>query len=94
MGTITIGLKKKPTGQAVTFEWGVKGKTDAFIAVRLKDATIETVKDFCENYTDANDRVNELKTYKEMGCKYVLSTRHFNYGCTRAEARKKALQNK
>ena len=89
MGSISIGLEKKPKGKIAVFEWDSGNMS--FVAVDLHDetTTIETVETFCEKYTDKKVAELELKAYKESNCKYVLDTRCFKFGSTKTEARNK-----
>lgn len=84
-----IGIKRLPKKSAklYTTTWEHKGHSKAFVAIDLEKSNIYTIDVFCKFYEDLEMQKTELKMYKEHFIKYVIDTRSFAFGKTRAEAK-------
>ena len=91
MGTISIGIKTKPTRKISTHFWHDTRKEQRYVAVDNAKAVIYSIEEFCNNYTDEEKGGKELENYKKYGYKYVIDSRYFAFGTTKKEARENLI---
>ena len=93
MGSISIGIKRRPRGKISTHIWNESSTSrDHFIALDNRESDIVTIKEFCDRYTDPIFAASELEKYKSRNCKFIISTRCFSFGKTAKEARQDHLK--